>query len=432
MFRDGGLSVRQVVFRARIRKFARRASSLVWVAALAAAPLSGFDTLWHLRCTQHAGEQYGFSEHAWKIMQLGNFSADFFGPIAEYAAKNMTGGEVDALKQLQANSPRSKGAALFLHFDNLNGDLKSNSQFDYLISHLLENTQAALAAYWQLRIDERTRKALILVTLGASLHAVQDFYSHSDWIHNDFDQTAVKSIKLPSGGVRAPTWFEFREKAGSPDKWPFRVQSGIYPPIPGAANTHTHMNHDNSRLLYIETETPGQPLVSQAEHHRAGLNPALGDESSNLAHQQLAVNTAAAAGIEWIAKVQENPEARKAIESAKQWDLRVKDSRLVKELEAGMDTEITLSCLSGKWDGDNPQGSQGLICRSLLDRRATSLGGSSSQLQSEIIGLAANLLLPLALKYTGMFWDIHGQYQVLERLTTNLGAGNGRYQLDQK
>lgn len=416
----------------RMRSFVRRIFSLLCFSAVIASPAAAFDTMWHLRCTQMAAQQYGFSEHAWKVTQLGNFSSDFFGPVAELASKNLTAQEIDSLKHSQADQSSSRAAALFLHFDNLNGDLQATSQFDYLINHLLENARALLAGYNQLPVDDRVRKALILVTLGASLHAVQDFYSHSDWIHNDFDQTAVKMIKLPSGGVRAPTWFEFRDKAGSPDKWPFRVQSGIYPPPVGVLNSHTHMNHDNSRLFYLESETAGQPLVSQAQYHHAGSTPALGDEASDLAHQQLAVNTAAAASIEWIAKVEENPDARKAIESAKNWELKGKDARLLKELEAGMDTEIALSCLSGKWDGDNPQGSQALICRSLLDRRTTSIGGSGSKLQSEIIGLAANLLVPFALKYTGMFWDIHSQYQILEGLTKNIGSANGRYSLPSK
>jgi len=415
-----------------MRGLVRRILCSLCVASLLASPLAAFDTLWHLRCTQRAGEQYGFSEHAWKTMQLGNFSADFFGPVAELASKNLTAQEIDTLKKSQADQSGSRDAALFLHFDNLNGDLQSASQFDYLMNHLLENAQSMLAGYSQLRIDERVRTALILVTLGASLHAIQDFYSHSDWIHNDFDQTTVKMIKLPSGGVRAPTWFEFRDKAGSPDKWPFRVQSGIYPPPAGIPNSHTHMNHDNSRLMYIELETAGTPLLSQAQYHHCGSVPALGDEASDLAHQQLAVNTAMAASVEWIAKVEQNPDARKAIESAKNWNLKANDARLLKELEAGIDTEIALSCLSGKWDGDNPQGSQALICRSLLDRRTTSMGDSKSRLQSEIIGLAANLLVPLALKYTGMFWDIHSQYQILEGLTKNVGTANGRYRLDSK
>jgi hypothetical protein len=159
----------------------------------------------------------------------------------------------------------------------------------------LQSTQNLLAGYRKLNVDDRTRKVLTLITLGASLHAVQDFYSHSDWIHNDFNKTDVKMIKLPSGDLRAPTWFEVRSKHDVPDKWPFQVKSGIYPPIAGALNTHTHMNHDNSRLMYMEYENPGQPLRSEAEYHNAGAVPARGDDASNFAHQQLAVNTALAA-----------------------------------------------------------------------------------------------------------------------------------------
>jgi hypothetical protein len=63
------------------------------------------------------------------------------------------------------------------------------------------------------------------------------------------------------------------------------VKSGIYPPTAGALDTHTHMNHDNSRLEYVEYENPGQPMLSQAPHHVFGAVPARGDDASDLAHQ---------------------------------------------------------------------------------------------------------------------------------------------------
>jgi hypothetical protein len=359
-------------------------------------------------------------------MQLGNFSPDFFGPVADAASKGLNGSELDLLNQYQAKNSQVRGAAIFLHFDNLNNDFQRNSDFDYLFTNLLKTTQHLLAQFNALKGDERTRKALTLVTLGASLHTVQDFYSHSDWIHNDFDKTDVKTVKLPAGGVRAPTWFEFRRKHNQPDKWPFRVQSGIYPPSPKAQNTHTHMNHDNSQLMYAESEN-GLPLRSQAEYHNAGPVPARGDEPSNLAHQQLALNTAMAASIEWIQKVEEDAQARKAIESAKGWSLK-NDPHLSKELQAGLLTERTLSCASGKWDGDQPPGDRGLLCRSVLANQLNSLPGSGgSDLQSALTGLAANLLLPMALKFTGMFWDIHGQYHVLEGLVQGVGSNSGHY-----
>lgn len=412
---------------------ARKFVAVVALAAMLVSPAAGFDTYWHSQCSQKVGEQFGFAEDAWKIMQLGNFSPDFFGPVSEYASKNLKGQELQALTQYGADNPQVRGAAIFLHFDNLGSDFQRNSDFDYLFAHLLQSTQSLLAGYNKMKLDDRTRKVLTLVTLGASLHAVQDFYSHSDWIHNDFNKTDVKMVKLPEGGLRAPTWFEFRSKHNNPDKWPFHVTSGIYPPIPGALNTHTHMNHDNSRLMYTETETPGQPLRSQAQYHNAGAVPAHGDDASDLAHQQLAVNTAIAASIEWVKKIEENSDAKKAIESAKGWNLKTHDPHLAKELQAGVVTEMAVSCAAGKWDGDDPPGDRGTFCRSVLERKMNSVSGTTgSELQSEIIGLAANLVTPFALKFTGMFWDVHGKYHILEGLAEGIGSNSGHYSFVKK
>jgi hypothetical protein len=405
----------------------RKLSAFFALFTFLASPAAGFDTYWHSQCSQSVGEKFGFTADAWKIMQLGTFSPDFFGPVADYASKKLQGAELDTLTHSSANDPQIRGAATFLHFDNLNGDFKSNSHFDYLFTRLLQTTQSLLASYNTLNVDERVRKVLTLITLGASLHAVEDFYSHSDWIHNDFNQNDVKMIALPSGGFRAPTWFDFRSKHSEPDKWPFTVKSGIYPPIAGATNTHTHMNHDNSRLMYIEYENPGQPFRSEAEYHNAGAVPAHGDDASDLAHQQLAVNTAMAASIEWVTKIEENPDAKKAIDAARTWDLKVNDAHLAEELQAGTITEQVLSCAAGKWDGDEPPGDRGTLCRAMLDRRLNSIGGTSSQLPSEIIGLALNLGVPYALKFTGMFWDVHSQYHILEHLVEGLGSNSGHY-----
>jgi hypothetical protein len=53
-------------------------------------------------------------------------------------------------------------------------------------------------------------------------------------------------------------------------------------------------------------------------------------------------------------------------------------------------------------------------------------------LKSEIIGLAANLLMPFALRFTGMFWDIHGEYHVLESLAEGIASNSGHYSLKKK
>src|SRR5712671_4730899 len=398
---------------------------LFMLLAVLSSPASGFDTFWHSEATRKVGEAFGFSEDARKIMQLGNFSPDFFGPVSDYAANNLQGKGLDALNQYVAKNAQDRDAAVFFHFDNLNGELDRNSKFDSLFTRLLANTQTVIGSYIkQTNADERTRKTMTLIVLGASLHAVQYFYSHSDWIHNDFNNTAVKLIRLPAGDYRAPTWFEFRDQSGDPDKWPFQVKTGIYPPIAGAVNTHTHMNHDNSRLKYREYETPGQPFVSQAKYHDAGPVPAHEqDEASAAAHQQMAYNTAVAASIEWVKKVEENGDARAAIESAKNWQLKLKEPKLARELEAGQITQTALSCAAGKWDGEDPPGDRGVLCRTVLDKTISPVSASSSsKIESIIVGLATGAAFPYALKYTGKFWEIHGQYHLLDHLAAGIGS----------
>src|SRR5215467_15991734 len=130
----------------------RRFTSLVTLAAAFGSPAAAFDTYWHQLCSQSVGKEFGFTDHAWKIMQLGNFSPDFFGPVSEYAVKNRAA-QLEGLDRYQADNPQVRGAALFLHFDNLSGELQGNADFDYLFSSLLAKTQSLLADYHQLKVD---------------------------------------------------------------------------------------------------------------------------------------------------------------------------------------------------------------------------------------------------------------------------------------
>jgi hypothetical protein len=408
----------------------RKSLATICLAALITSPAAGFDTFWHSEASRKVGDYFGFSEDAWKIMQLGNFAPDLFGPVSQFASEHLPGEQFSSLSDYTSKNAQVMQAAIFLHFDNLNQELKQNSQFDALFRHLLESTQDLLATYNKLpQVDERTRKVLVLITLGASLHAVQDFYSHSDWVHNDFNKTAVKMVKLPDGSYRAPTWFEFRARFDDPEHWAFHVNSGIYPPVVGALNTHTHMNHDNSQLIYKEYESPGQPLLSQAKYHNFGSVPAQEQNpAAVLAHQQLAFNTAVAGSVEWVQKIEQSGAAKTAIDSAKDWHLKLEDPRLAKELEGGMATELGLSCAAGKWDGEDPPAERGVLCRSVLERKLNPTS-NISQLEAEVIGLAANLAMPFALKFTGKFWDVHGQYHILQKLAEHVGSGSGHYKL---
>jgi hypothetical protein len=109
------------------------------------------------------------------------------------------------------------------------------------------------------------------------------------------------------------------------------------------------MNHDNSRLMYTEYENPSQPLRSQAEYHNAGAAPVRGDDASNFAHQQLAVNTAMAASVEWVNKLEENPDAKSAIDSAKGWNLKTHEMGIPLTQAAPIDCGLPLAFPEVGW-----------------------------------------------------------------------------------
>jgi hypothetical protein len=89
---------------------------LVVSVAFLASPAAGFDTFWHNEAVQKVGDEFGFSEDARKIMQLGNFSPDFFGPVAEFAGKNLPDKGIDALNQYLAQNAEGPSFSSFSSF----------------------------------------------------------------------------------------------------------------------------------------------------------------------------------------------------------------------------------------------------------------------------------------------------------------------------
>jgi hypothetical protein len=263
-------------------------------------------------------------------------------------------------------------------------------------------------------ITEGYKKIAILSSLGSSLHMVQDFYSHSDWIHNDFEKMGLPLVRMKWGKMRAPTWFEVRVKLGRPEKWPFQVHSGVYPPTPGAPNTHSHINHDNSQLVYKEDENPGKPKKSQVPYHRAGPFPA--SEDNPREHQLFAVNSAAGASIESIAMVMEDPAARAAIESVKTWDVKKFDPAMLHDLEGALGSTLLLSCALYKWDGFNPPPPRVAECKALLGLVPASVAVPGRQ---GVIPTPDN-----------EFWAVQLKFNIVDSLAAGFGSDSGNYNFD--
>jgi hypothetical protein len=406
----------------------RKPFAILALFILGCQPLAAFDTFWHSATTGAATREFHFSDDATNIVQFGNFSGpDFFGPLYDEMVSKFTGRETPAqLKQLQdyETSQRNSNirkAAIFLHFDNLSGKLNSNWRFNNLFMMLLKNTQSAINGFYGSQgLNEGSKKIAILMTLGASLHMVQDFYSHSDWVHQDFQKNfGLAPSKTPWGKLRAPTWFEVTHKAPYPWTWPITISSGIYPPpvtAPksslGIPMTHTNFNHDNSQLFYA-----GE---SQVRYHNFGPVPA---SQSPQEHQLYAANTAAMASIEWVRKLEEDPITKSAIDSAKDWKLEDYNPAMLKDLSSSLAVTLFLSCAVAKWDGAHPPAARASECKG-VGIIATGEAGAGAN--------AVPLLLPalsvMAFSFLNEFWAIHEHYDLLQLLVHGFGnLASGQY-----
>src|SRR5215470_3527249 len=135
----------------------RKVFALLVLVALLGSPIAAFDTFWHAAASRAVGNEFGFTEYARNIMQLGNFAPDLFGPVSEYAAAHLNGEEKAALNDHRIRNAQLRAVAIFLHFDNLDSGLDRNSKFDHIFSQLLKTTQNLLSDYKRRRdVDEPT------------------------------------------------------------------------------------------------------------------------------------------------------------------------------------------------------------------------------------------------------------------------------------
>ncbi len=162
-----------------------------------AACSNAYDTGHHANLTRSAMWDEGFSVDARDSVIVYNWLTDYF-----------------------SNSPTAglKPHLGKLHFDNL----FSTQEVANYWGRLVQNTAAACKAY-----GKAGDILSLLAIMGMSLHAVQDFYTHSNWI--DYYP------QCPDGGLHTVTWFD------DPDRVKKAVYTGGYPsdPVPtGAIELH--------------------------------------------------------------------------------------------------------------------------------------------------------------------------------------------------
>ncbi|MFN0087372.1 MAG: hypothetical protein ACKVX9_18425 [Blastocatellia bacterium] len=163
-------------------------------------PALAFDTGHHVDLTRAALSRVGFKDPAIKVVQFENWLVDYYaGNPNKYTSVERKIIEERAVK---------------LHFDNL---FNTGEVWDYWI-RLTANTRDAVqqTAREVAKSSDRNQGVLKFLTLmGASLHAVQDFYTHSNWVETH--------PKTAGDTFRTETWFS-SSVVGLPN-----IFTGAYP-----------------------------------------------------------------------------------------------------------------------------------------------------------------------------------------------------------
>jgi hypothetical protein len=188
------------------QSFARTAQALLLAIAFGAIakPSQAFDTGHHADVTRDVLLNQGLGNTAIKVTQLENWLVDYYSV-----------------------SPTSnlKGDVSKLHFDNL---FTTRNVGNYW-GHLTVNTRNAV------QTATREKDPLKLLTImGISLHAVQDFYSHSNW---------VETHPTRPGAYRTETWFNSGINQGIPVNF-YTGYASSYQGTP-PANAQSHGGYDS-------------------------------------------------------------------------------------------------------------------------------------------------------------------------------------------
>jgi len=251
-------------------RIARAMKRVACVGVLAAGSLAAggpawsFDTGPHFDITRDALSAEGFGKTAVEIAQVNNWFVDMYekapqNPYSGHGAiyKVILTAGINPLNYFEVEnwSDDLVHAADASHFDGTDGGFATaealNAEWDRLRRAVYRLAQAARAENDPLKL---------LTVLGASLHQVQDFYAHTNWVEPDrervlgFDGPDWKVL----GWGDAPTWFDIPAAVRSSK---FLYTGGSEGALRGHgvwnsnsnANLATAMNKDwSGRPLYTE------------------------------------------------------------------------------------------------------------------------------------------------------------------------------------
>ncbi len=233
------------------------ALSVVAVLATASTALA-FDTGPHSELTSDALTAEGFGADAVDLVRVNNWFCDLY----EQAEKNPFSGQGSLFKRVLVGAFTTENwpdsvveAAFHCHFDE--SALLSNT------AGVTEEWDRLRRAVWTLAREARDRNdpEELLAVLGISLHELQDFYSHTNWVESRPGH-GVPGSDGPGWQERGfgsnPTWFEVPPA----ERYKYTIYSDELP----GKRAHGYWNTDGNRSMAsaMNKDWPGRPYYLQA------------------------------------------------------------------------------------------------------------------------------------------------------------------------
>ncbi len=243
---------------------ARWRRSPIWIAGLlaaiiAAGPAAGYDTGPHFDITRDALATEGFGEKAIQIAQVSNWMIDLYEnaestPFSGHASnlKIIVGGAAFGREHWADNVVKSADRS---HFDQTEGGFPNTVAISAEWLRLQRNV-GRIAREARDKNDPQMLDAII----GMSLHQVEDFYSHTNWVEPAGSDPARRGPGWETQGWgRTPTWFDIPA--------PVRDAEDLYSAgSTGRIRNHGGWNADGNKSLAFSMakDWPGRPMYAEA------------------------------------------------------------------------------------------------------------------------------------------------------------------------
>ena len=181
---------------------------------------SAFDTKWHADATRAAMDQNGFSADARLLCQFENYITDYYSGIDSKPRRTRTRvvpGVAAAARH------RFVGAVRGFISTRSRATRRSNTSGRRCES----NTSSALLKWAKApAVKPGYRPVVLMTVLCGSLHAVQDFYSHSNWLKRVASGGVPRTTPANNASAMGtPIWFDVPESRSRADQRTHRLVS---------------------------------------------------------------------------------------------------------------------------------------------------------------------------------------------------------------